>query len=243
MSDVIKLFNEHKFIKSFMEKEIPEDILVDILQFSRVHFFQQNCDDVSVIVVKNYLKRKMLLNLLGQEEELINAPVILVFVVDLYKISRVYKHKKVKCEQVNLDVLLNAVINAGSVTSLTILAAENFGIFSHVFNIIGDKLNEIAELLEVPDYVFPIKATCIGYPLENAYKLPKLPINTFIHEESYKEKAIPTHLLDYNDLLDVSSNNNSQLGDIDWLTYVCKNKNFVDQEELVNFLKSKKFNV
>jgi nitroreductase/FMN reductase [NAD(P)H] len=50
--------------------------------------------------------------------------------------------------------------------------------------------HELAELLALPDGVFPVAGLCVGYPAEPGRITPRLPLEVTVHVDRYDETGI-----------------------------------------------------
>lgn len=62
---------------------------------------------------------------------------------------------------------------------------------------IRNNFEEVAALLKLPPYTFPLFGICLGYPAEIPEQKPRLPANVVIHEETYRTEHIPAGLEEY----------------------------------------------
>ena len=68
-----------------------------------------------------------------------------------------------------------------------IVVAESFGLGTVAIGGVRRATDDINQLLGLPKYVFPISGLCIGYPDEQPLVKPRLPRETVVHTNTYKE--------------------------------------------------------
>jgi FMN reductase [NAD(P)H] len=202
MLSISKIIQKHKTVANFLDKPIENVILDEILISAQGMPSFHEGQNVSVIVVKDPIRKNTIANILGGREDIKTAPVLVVFVVDFYKTS-------IACDKCNVEQLIKDSLGTFGIVSVDIglalgaavLAAQSKGVSTRPINNIKDNMKEISKELDLPKYTLPIIGVALGYAAEGGVKYPKLPLPTFIHEETYKDEAISTYVHEYDEMM------------------------------------------
>jgi nitroreductase len=97
----------------------------------------------------------------------------------------------------HLDAFFNAAVDGAIVLSAFVLAAEAAGLGACPISGLRDRPEVVAELLGLPDHVFPIAGIGLGYPAGEPQVSLRLPLAATVHENRWSETDIETHLAAY----------------------------------------------
>lgn len=191
MNETIQLIQNHRSIRSFLEKEV-DDVLVDAILHSAQSMPNSiNGQQVSAIVIKNKEKKEKLAELAGGQSWVAAAPVFIVFVMDFYKSH--LGAKKNSLTQViheSAEGTLVGAFDGGLAMGGAIVAAESLGLGIVPIGGIRRSPDEVIQLLELPQYTYPLVGLAIGYPTDPSAKKPRLPFSSFKHEETYHKEGL-----------------------------------------------------
>jgi hypothetical protein len=89
--------------------------------------------------------------------------------------------------QNTLDSFMNAAVDAALAMQAMILAAEAVGLGCCCISQVRKRLPETAELLGLPDGVFPIAGLAAGWPDEARDVTRRLPPSVVVHRDTYSD--------------------------------------------------------
>lgn len=202
MNETINSIKNHRSIRTYLDKEIPNEIINEILKSAQAMPTSINAQQVSVIVVKDSETKRKISELAGGQPWIANSPVFMVFVVDFYKTylaGEKADNKQVIHESV--EGTLVGTFDAGLAMGAAIISAESLGLGIVPIGGIRNSPKEMIEILGLPQFTFPVAGLCIGYPENISKQKPRLPFETFAHNEVYKTEGIEEHINNYDDLL------------------------------------------
>ncbi len=157
MNETIKLIQNHRSIRTFLDKNITEETLDQILKSAQAMPNSINGQQTSVIVVRDKETKQKLAHLTG------NPQII---------------HE-------SIEGTLAGSFDAGIAMGGTVIAAESLGIGIVPIGGIRKNSEEVIELLELPKYTYPVAGLALGYPADNSKQKPRMPFETFKHNEKY----------------------------------------------------------
>ena len=184
---MMEQIKQHTSIRKYEHKPIPEQVMDDIFTAIQMAPSWINGQQYSVIRVTDDNVREKLVALAGNQQYIAEAAEFLVFCADFNRIQKACEYEGVNFEVDSPDVLTIATTDLGIALGQAIIAAESFGLGTVAIGGVRRATEDIIELLGLPKYVLPISGLCIGYPDEQPLVKPRLPRETVIHTNTYKE--------------------------------------------------------
>lgn len=198
MNETNNIIQNHRSIRSFLDKSIDDENINEILKSSQAMPSSINGQQTSVIVIKDKETKAKIAELAGGQPWIEAAPVFLVFVMDFYKTN--IGAKKNNLNQViheSVEGTMVGAFDAGLAMGGAIISAESLGLGIVPIGGVRKNPSEIIKLLGLPEYTYPTAGLAIGYPKDNSRKKPRLPFNTFKHEEKYKVDGLKESIDQY----------------------------------------------
>jgi nitroreductase len=90
------------------------------------------------------------------------APVFLVFLGDARRLERIGEMRGHTVANGALEGFFNATVDAALALQTCVLAAETVGLGTCPISVLRNRIAEIAEILGLPDKVFPVAGLCLG---------------------------------------------------------------------------------
>ena len=184
---MMEQIKQHTSIRKYEHKPIPEQVMDDIFTAIQMAPSWINGQQYSVIRVTDDSVREKLVALAGNQQYIAEAAEFLVFCADFNRIQKACEYEGVNFEVDSPDYLTIATTDLGIALGQAIIAAESFGLGTVAIGGVRRATEDITELLGLPKYVLPISGLCIGYPDEKPLVKPRLPLETIIHTNTYKE--------------------------------------------------------
>jgi FMN reductase [NAD(P)H] len=191
MNDTVRLIQAHHSDRSFKADPIPDEILDDIIESAHLAPTSKNGQQVSIVVVRDAERRKRISEIAGGQAWVATAPVFLAVVADLYK-TYVGLEKAGVTQQVQHSVegLVVSATDVGIALGTLMIAARSYGLGIVPIGGIRRNPEAMVELLELPQYTFPIAGIAMGYVDVPATQKPRLPIESYRHEERYHTENV-----------------------------------------------------
>lgn len=191
MNEVIKLLNNHRSIRNYTDELISDADLDLIIRASQAAPSSINGQQVTIIGVKDTAKKKKLSELVGDQVYVDKAPLFLIFCADFYraKLAAEINGEKLVITESEEARLVGAV-DVGIALSNAIAAAESLGLGIVPIGGIRKEPGEVAELLGLPQFVFPMVGLAIGHPAEDSEVKPRFPKEVVYHSEVYNTEVL-----------------------------------------------------
>ena len=197
MNQTVEIIQAHRSDRSYKPDPIPDDILDNVIKCAHLAPTSKNSQEVSVVVVRDAATRKRIAEITGQPF-IAQAPVFLVFVADLYKTGIGAERAGIAQQaQHSVEGIIGAVTDVGISLATAMIAARSYGLGIVPIGSVRKDPQPIIELLELPKYTFPVNGLAIGYVKEPAVQKPRLPIESFRHDERYHPESLGPAIADY----------------------------------------------
>ncbi|TCL00319.1 nitroreductase/FMN reductase [NAD(P)H] [Shimia isoporae] len=147
----------------------------------------QQCD---IIIVQDPERRARLNALIDGEGWAHRAPAFVVFCGNNRRQRLIHEWRALPFANDHLDAFFNASVDTGIVLSAYVLAAESTGLGCCPVSAVRNEPEEISNILELPDHVFPVAGLAIGWPQGDATPSVRLPLDVTVHRDCYDEQNL-----------------------------------------------------
>ena len=177
---------------------VPPDALIELLcaaalSASAKSDFQQ----ASILRVLDAGKRARIGKLFPAMPWIGAAPVFLVFLGDARRLERIGELRGKPVANGTLEGFFNAAVDAALALQTFILSAETAGLGCCPISVIRNKIDEVAEILALPDQVFPVAGLCVGCPARAGFVSLRLPRTVTLHRDVYDDSGLSDAVNDY----------------------------------------------
>lgn len=186
MNTTIQTLLDHRSIRSYSQTPVSDQDLMTIIKCAQAGPNSINGQQFSVIVIKSDETKEKLAVLCGDQDYIATAPVFLIFVADYFK-AKLAAEKNDKPLVITQDVesLLVASVDIGIALGNAIAAAESLGLGIVPIGGVRKNPDDLIKLLNLPEFVFPMAGLCIGYADSPSTQKPRMPMEAFMHLETY----------------------------------------------------------
>jgi nitroreductase len=177
--------------RRYAERPVAEPLVRLLLGTAFSASSKSDFQQATVIWVRDRQSRDRLAALVPDMPWVGNAPEFLVFCGDAHRLERIGELRGHSNENGKLEGFFNASIDAALVLQTFILAAETAGLGCCPISVIRNHAGAVAEILGLPDKVFPVAGLCVGYPAATGYVSMRLPLEATVHIDHYDERLFP----------------------------------------------------
>lgn len=190
-SDIFDIINNRASCRSFLEKEIPEEIMNQLLDAACKSPSSGGFQTYSIIKVTKKEKKEQLVKLCRNQKFIEKAPISLIFCIDFRRVKRINEIEPTPC--IETDKFTNfwmGLIDVSISAQTLCLAADVFGLKTVYIGNMINMIDEAAKLLNVPEYVCPAIMVTIGYSTSVSKPPLRFDKSILVHEEEYKDLDI-----------------------------------------------------
>lgn len=186
MQTVSEALRGHRSIRAFKPDAIPEDVVNEVLHEAITGTSSSgNLNSYAVVLTREPARKQRLYELHGQQEFVLQAPLVLTFCADWF---RVREWLKLRGARDNFNNFLGYHVGAYDAILLSQSVSLGFEARGYGICYMGTtlySLAEISELLGLPDTCIPVTTIVVGVPDENPGKRDRLPLRAYVHDEQY----------------------------------------------------------
>ena len=176
--------------RRYAERPVPEALVRLLLGTAFSASSKSDFQQASVVWVRDRERRDRLAVLVPDMPWVGNSPEFLVFCGDAHRLERIGELRRHINDNGKLEGFFNAAIDAALVLQSFILAAETAGLGCCPISVIRNHADAVAEILGLPEKVFPVAGLSVGYPAAAGHVSMRLPLETTVHIDDYDDGAL-----------------------------------------------------
>ena len=180
----------HRSHRRFKPDPVSDELLRVVLAAAFSAPAKSDLQQCSVIVVKDPGVRAKMNALVASQDWVPGAPAMLVFCGDNRRIRKISEALGKPYPNGHLDSFLNSAVDAGIVLATFIRSAEAVGLGCCPISVIRDRIEEVSDLLGLPDNVFPLAGMGLGWPAQKGWVSLRLPQSITVHTDRYDDSNL-----------------------------------------------------
>lgn len=185
-SETANIILNHRSIRSYKNEPIPQEDLDTILQAMQMAPSSVNGQSRSIIEVKDPVKKAEIIKIATNQTWIEPAAHFFVLCMDFYRANIAGEKIGKPNLMVNqTEALMIGTMDAGLAMGNAIAVAESMGYGVVPIGAIRNNPRRIVELLELPEYVFPLNGFVLGVKNEESDIKPRFPKEAFYHVDVY----------------------------------------------------------
>ncbi|GAB1158639.1 MULTISPECIES: oxygen-insensitive NADPH nitroreductase [Paenibacillus] len=187
MNETIELMMKHRSVRKFKPDPVSEEQLATIVAAGQMASSSSSVQAYSVVAVTEPELKSKLAALAGNQAYVEECPVFLVWCADLYRLSDAAKrhHPEKESYADSTENFMVATIDVALASQNAALAAESLGFGIVYIGGLRNKIEEVTELLGLPEGVYPVFGMCVGIADQETGIRPRLPLNAVLHRNRY----------------------------------------------------------
>ena len=197
VSEKIEALLSRRSIRLYKDEEVSDALLDVLLGCAQSAPTKSNLQQYSIIVVKDQTIRDQLAPWCPRTTGLESKPVLLVFCADIRRNQRIGEFRNRPNVNNNMDAFLNATVDAALAMGFFVTAAEAAGLGTAPLSSLRDNMYAVADILEMPDGVFPIAGVMAGWPEAPGYVNQRLPQSVVVHRDRYDDSNLEAGIDEY----------------------------------------------
>jgi nitroreductase len=183
--------------RRYADRPVPDAIIRLLLATAFSASSKSDFQQASVIRLKDRARRDRLAGLFPDMPWIGAAPAFLVFLGDAARLERLGELRGHSQDNGALEGFFNAAIDGALALQTCILAAEALGLGTCPISVLRNRIAEVAEILALPDKVFPVAGLCLGYPAQSGFISMRLPLEASVHIDLYDASRLEAAVDDY----------------------------------------------
>lgn len=187
MNPTIELLKSHRSIRKFKDQQIPQELFEELIRAGQCAATSNHVQAYTIIHVVNTEKRKKLAELAGGQAYIETCSDFLVFCADMKRATESAEKAGAEVIRGMTEQLLVASVDAALIAQNVVVAAESEGLGICYIGGIRNNPQDVSDLLNLPEHVYPVFGLCLGYPDQNPEVKPRLPLAAILKEDEYND--------------------------------------------------------
>lgn len=187
MNETIDLMMKHRSVRKFKPDPVSKEQLAAIVAAGQMASSSSSVQAYTIIAVTEQEQKAKMAELAGNQSYVNECPVFLVWCADLYRLSDAAKRHLPEKESYedSTENFMVATIDVALASQNAALAAESLGFGIVYIGGLRNRIEEVSEVLGLPDGVYPVYGMCIGVADQETGIRPRLPLDAVLHHGRY----------------------------------------------------------
>ncbi len=196
-ADAIAAMNERSVCRNYREQPVEAELLTLICATALSAPSKSDLQQADIVRVCSPEKRAAINALMPRSSWIASAPEFLVICGDNRRMRHLFAVRGRKFQNDHLDSFFNAAVDGAIVLATLVQAAHLAGLGTCPISEIRDHAPVIAELLELPQWVFPIAGLTVGYPSTLEPLSPRLGLGATVHVDRFDASRMDADIEEY----------------------------------------------
>jgi nitroreductase/FMN reductase [NAD(P)H] len=198
-ADALAAMNERAVCRRYRAEAVPEPLLRVLFASALASPTKSDLQQASIVRVTSPADRATIQAWLPGSPWIAGAPEFLVFCGDGHRLRRIFARRGHEFPNEHLDAFFNASVDGAIVLSSFVQAAGLAGLGTCPISEIRNHAQAVAEMLALPDWVFPIAGMTLGWPEAYEPFSPRLALTATVHEGRYDASRVDAELDAYDE--------------------------------------------
>jgi nitroreductase/FMN reductase [NAD(P)H] len=176
--------------RAYLDRDVPDALMDLLLACAQSAPTKSNLQQYAIVVVKNPELRRAVGGLVPYMPWLADAPAAVFFLGDVRRIRRLAEMRGHAYANNTADTFMNAAVDAALAMQCFITAAESAGLGCCPISYIRNRIDDFADLLALPDGVFPVAGLTVGWPDTEGHASMRLPPSVIVHRDRYDDSGL-----------------------------------------------------
>ena len=183
--------------RRYREEPVDEALVEVLLACALSASSKSDLQQASIVRVRNPESRSEIASWLPAMPWIGEAPLFLVFCGDNLRLRRAAALRGKPFPNDNVDMFMNAAVDAALAMQTFTLAAEAAGLGCCPISEVRTHIDPLTALLALPPGVFPIAGLCVGWPEREGFVSMRIPPALAVHEDVYDAAGVEDRLEAY----------------------------------------------
>lgn len=188
--DVLADMANRRVVRRYSDKPIDPALLETLCAVALSAPSKSDLQQADIVVVTDKAQRDRLEALIPENPWAKAGPALLVFCGNNRRHRLLFEWRDRPFVNDYLDPFFNAAVDAGIVLATFIAAADRVGLGTCPISQIRNHAAQVADVLGLPQHVFPVAGLGIGWPSFEGVMTPRLGLDVSIHRDRYDEAGL-----------------------------------------------------
>lgn len=178
----------HRSVRAFLPDPLPDGTIETLVAAAQSAPTSSNLQPWSVVAVEDPARKARLAALAGNQKHIVEAPLLLVWLIDFDRLSRLGAAAGETPEALDyVETFLLGAVDTALAAQNAVVALESLGLGGVYIGGIRNRPDAVADALRLPPRVFALVGLAVGHPdpARPAAIKPRLPQSAVLYRESY----------------------------------------------------------
>ena len=188
-SPTLDVLLNHRSVRAYLPDALPEGTVETLVAAAQSAASSSNLQIWSVVAVADPARKARLAVLAGNQKHIVEAPLLLVWLIDFDRLTRLSQVDGVRSEALDYpETFLLGAVDTSLAAQSAVTALESLGLGSVYIGGIRNHPAEVAAELGLPPHVFALFGLVVGRPDPDrpAAVKPRLPQASVLFREQYR---------------------------------------------------------
>ena len=195
--DALEAIRKRRSVRRYTDRPVADEMLDLLFACAFSASAKSDLQQASVVVIRDPAKRTAVADLIPSMPWIRQAPVFMIWLGDSRRIRRICEMRGKPFANDHLDAFLNAATDCALAMQTFILAAEAAGLGCCPISVVRNHAARVAELLELPDWVYPVAGLCVGWPSREGFISMRIPPALTVHTDRYDDSRLAEEIDGY----------------------------------------------
>ncbi len=195
--DVLADMANRRVVRRYADRPIDPALLETLCAVALSAPSKSDLQQADIVIVTDNGQREKLEALIPENPWAKAGPALLVFCGNNRRHRLLFEWRGRPFVNDYLDPFFNAAVDAGIVLATFIAAADRVGLGTCPISQIRNHAAQVAQVLGLPQHVFPVAGLGIGWPSFEGVMSPRLGLDVSIHRDRYDETGLRDKIAAY----------------------------------------------
>ena len=192
----VEVLANHASCRHYTDQPVSPELVELVCALALAAPAKSDLQQRDIILIEDKDKRQRM-NELMRHDWIASAPVFVVFCANNRRQTQIHEWRDKTFANDHLDAFFNASVDAGIVLQNFVIAAQALGLGCCPLSAIRFHLDEVNEMLALPERVFPVAGMTLGWPAKQSDISLRLPLEATLHRNRYHEEEMESHIDNY----------------------------------------------
>ena len=188
--EVLAEMANRRVVRRYSDKPLDPALLETLCAVALSAPSKSDLQQADIVIVTDKAQREKLQALIPENPWAAAGPALLVFCGNNRRHRLLFEWRGRPFVNDYLDPFFNAAVDAGIALATFIAAADRVGLGTCPISQIRNHAAQVAEVLSLPQHVFPVAGLGVGWPSFEGVMSPRLGLDVSIHRDRYDETGL-----------------------------------------------------
>ena len=194
---ILSSLAKHRSHRVFTNEPVPLDLLELLTAVALSSPSKSDLQQRDIIVIQSEAQLAAIKELISDQAWTGDIHTLLVFCGNNRRQRQLHEWRGHTFVNDHLDAFFNPAVDAGIALQAFVAAAEVVGLGCCPISGIRNRIFEVADLLSLPDYTYPVAGLAVGWPASQGALSARLSLDATVHTDRFRDNDIEAQVDTY----------------------------------------------